>query len=317
MNWSLLVHLFLQVALPILILVAAGALWPRYHRELSPDVLRMQLSRLALYLFAPALSFSAVAGQHLTAAVWSIPLLMIAGTLPVGLILYVVLYRTRVGAPLSNATRAALMLAGMFGNTFFIGFPVLTFLYGPEGSRYTIFADSVGSTPLVWSLGVWIAAHLGAEGRGRHGPEHFARAFFRLPPVWAFWVALLVNWTGWDVSALIHATHLIGEATVPVMMFVLGLSIPWRTLRPSKPILAVAAMKLLVLPALIAGLAWLFLRPLGQAQQAVILEGAMPTMLMSLVLSDQFGLDTEVVALTIGWSTLLFWVTLPVWLVWT
>jgi len=32
------------------------------------------------------------------------------------------------------------------------------------------------------------------------------------------------------------------------------------------------------------------------------------------LIADRFYLDTEVAALMIGWSTLLFWFTLPLWL---
>lgn len=42
----------------------------------------------------------------------------------------------------------------------------------------------------------------------------------------------------------------------------------------------------------------------------------MPTILVEILLADRFQLDTEAAGLMIGWSTLLFWFTLPLWLMW-
>jgi predicted permease len=50
------------------------------------------------------------------------------------------------------------------------------------------------------------------------------------------------------------------------------------------------------------------------AARAAVVEATMPTMLMAILLADRFRLDNEAAALTIGWSTMLFWLTLPAWL---
>jgi len=52
-----------------------------------------------------------------------------------------------------SGTRAALMASGMFGNTFYVGVPVLTFLYGPDAPRYAAFNDMLMTMP--W-YGVWV-----------------------------------------------------------------------------------------------------------------------------------------------------------------
>jgi predicted permease len=50
------------------------------------------------------------------------------------------------------------------------------------------------------------------------------------------------------------------------------------------------------------------------AARAAVVEATMPTMLMAILLADRFRLDNEAAALMIGWSTMLFWLTLPAWL---
>jgi predicted permease len=123
-----------------------------------------------------------------------------------------------------------------------------------------------------------------------------------------------VNFAGLDVAPLVKAAKFMGQATIPIMLFALGLSIPWGNLRPCKPVLAAVLTKLAIAPLAM----WLVVREgfgaTGEAQTAAILEVAMPTMLMASSFADRFQLDARAAALTAGWSSLGFLVTLPVWI---
>jgi predicted permease len=112
-------------------------------------------------------------------------------------------------------------------------------------------------------------------------------------------------------AAVIDAGRLIGQATIPVMIFVLGLSIPWDKLALKREILTVAAIKLIGVPVL----AWLaaitLFSPLAEAQYAAVVEASTPTFMGLLILAHRFRLDISAAALLIGWSTVLFWASLP------
>lgn len=311
MDLNHLTKLMIEVMLPIAILVGVGAMWPAYFREVPSKTLRIQLNRLVLNLFFPAILFSIAATTPITPGLLSVPLLVGIGTLLAGAVLYLLLYRSPLGHGLHNGTRAALMMGGMFGNTFYIGVPVLTFLYGADAARYAAFNDMLMTMPILWSLGVWICTRLGpAESAGLHPP--IWRLMLGIPPIWAFVAGSALHLTGLAFEPLIHAARMIGQATIPVMMFVLGLSIPWRNLKPRRAILGVAAVKIGLMPLVVAGAAALMFAPIEEAQYAAIIEAGMPTMLAALILTDRFHLDTEAAALLIGWTTVLFWLTLPV-----
>jgi hypothetical protein len=192
-----------------------------------------------------------------------------------------------------------------------MGYPTLTFLYGDKGGTYAAFADVLASTPTVWTLGVWVATRLGHEGG--HGHSLF-RTVLTLPPVWAFVLGFAVNFAGLDVTPLIKAAKFMGQATIPIMLFALGLSIPWGNLRPSRPVLFAVLTKLILAPLAM----WLLVREgfgaHGEPQTAAILEVAMPTMLMASSFADRFHLDARAAALTAGWSSLGFLITLPLWI---
>jgi hypothetical protein len=311
MDFNHLSRLMIEVMLPITILVGAGAVWPGYFREVSGKTLRIQLNRLVLNLLFPAILFSIAATTPITPELLSVPLLVGIGSLLLGAVLYLLLYRSPLGRNMHNGTRAALMVSGMFGNTFYVGVPVLTFMYGNDASRYAAFNDMLMTMPLMWSLGVWICTRLGPPESARLHPPIW-RLMMGIPPIWAFIAGSLLHMSGLVFEPLIHASRMIGQATIPVTMFVLGLSIPWRDLKPRFAILSVTMVKIGLMPLMVAAVASLLYAHTTEPQHAAVIEAGMPTMMSALILSDRFHLDTEAAALMIGWTTVLYWLTLPV-----
>lgn len=311
MNADFLLQLLLQVWLPIALLVMAGGLWVRFRPQFPADPLRVNLNRLVIDVFAPPLLFALSAQAEISHEMLTVPLLTLAGIAISFALLYPLLWHSRIGRDLKRETRAAILLAGTFGNVLFMGYPTLTFLYGDIGGSYAAFADVLASTPLVWTVGVWIATRLGHEGGQGHS---LLRTMLSLPPIWGFVLGFAVNLSGIEVAPLIKAAKFIGQATIPIMLFTLGLSIPWGKLKPSRPVLAAVAVKLLVAPLLVFALARALFGELRPAQTAAILEVAMPTMLMAASFADRFKLDVRAAALTASWTSLSFLVTLPLWI---
>jgi predicted permease len=311
MSPDFLLQLLLQVWLPIALLVAAGGLWVRFRPQFPANNLRVNLNRMVVDVFAPPLLFALSAQAEISREMLTVPVLTIAGIGFSFALLYPLLWHTRMGRGMARETRAAILLAGTFGNVLFMGYPTLTFLYGDIGGSYAAFADVLASTPLVWTFGVWIATRLGHEGG--HGTS-LLRTMLSLPPIWGFVLGFAVNLSGLEVAPLVKAAKFMGQATIPVMLFTLGLSIPWGALKPSRPVLAAVAVKLLITPLLVFVLARSLFGELKPAQTAAILETAMPTMLMAASFADRFKLDVRAAALTASWTSLVFLVTLPLWI---
>ncbi len=302
--------LMVQVMLPLGLLVAAGGVWPVVFKDVHVEAVRTELNRITLYLFYPCIIFAFAATTPITWDLLTVPLLHGVGTLLAGLILYWLLYRSALGRDLSDGTRAVLLLAGMFGNTFNVGVPVLVFFYGPEAPRYAVFNDMLMSMPLIWSLGVWICTRLGSHHRDTKHPAVW-QITLSMPPLWAFVLGVAYQQLGIQYPPIIAATKFIGQATIPTLLFVFGMTIPWRDLTPRREILAVSAVKLLVVPLLTWAVAQLFFAPLAEAQYAAVVEASTPVFVTLLVLASRFDLDSRAAALVIGWSTILFWISLP------
>lgn len=302
--------LMVQVMLPLSLLVCAGALWPRFFPDTQVEQMRSDLNRLVMYLFYPSILFAVASTTPISFDLLSVPLLVGIGSLASGAVLYVLLYRLPLWPQLTDQTRAALMLGGMFGNTFNIGAPVLIFFFGAEALRYAVFNDMLMTMPVVWTLGVWIATRLGSQDRNTSQPSVIG-VMLTMPPIWAFLAGFACQQLGLTYQPLVKATQFIGQATIPVILFVLGMTIPWRKLVPRGEILATAGVKLLLTPLIVWLIAPLIYPRMGEAQYAAIVEGSTPAMMTALLLADRFKLDSAAAALLIGWSTILFWLTLP------
>jgi predicted permease len=311
MSFAFYLNLLAQVLFPMALLIAAGAIWRTRLDSAGIRAVRGYITTVTINLFAPALLFAAAASAEVNNNLLSVPLLVAGSMLFTGLPLYVLLFKSRLGASLSSATRAGLLLCGIFGNVLFMGYPLLTHLYGEAGGRYAAFADMAATTPLLWSAGVWIAVRLGGQAPDAGHP---IKQLFSLPPLWAFAAGVLTAQLPLNTQPLIHAAHFIGQPTVPVMLLMLGLSIPWSRLAPSLPVLTIVAFKLLLMPLVAYSLALAFFPPLANAQRAAVLEAGVPTMLMAVGIADRYQLDVEKVALTVAWGTVLFLLSLPVWL---
>ncbi|WP_324779889.1 AEC family transporter [Thiobacillus sedimenti] len=310
MSSELAQQLLLKTLLPLALLIAAGGIWPRWQSGISIVGLRGEINRLVLNFFAPMLFFAAGASATVNFNLLQLPLILGTATLAGLGLAALALFATPLGRGLSRPQRGAIMLASGFGNVLFFGYPFLTTVFGERGGRYPFFADMLATTPLVWSLGVWIAFHC-----GRH-TEHasFLRMWLRLPPVWGFAAGIAVNLSGAALAPLVEAARWAGSPTIPLMLFVLGLTIPWHDLRPQKAVVVALAIKLALMPLLGLGVALAWPGPLSELGEAGVLEAAMPTMVMVIALADRFGLDARLAGLVMGWSTLAGLVTLPFWL---
>lgn len=310
MSSELAQHLLLKTLLPLSLLIAAGGLWPRWQSGVSAVALRGEISRLVLDFFAPMLFFAVAARATVDLDLLQVPAVLGVATLGGLALAALVLFATPLGRHLSDPAKGTILLASGFGNVLFFGYPFLTTVFGESGARYPFFADMLATTPLVWSLGVWIAFRCG--NHTHHAS--FLRMWLRLPPVWGFAAGLAVNLSGLPLEPLIEAAHWAGSPTIPLMLFVLGLTIPWHDLRPQKAVMIALAIKLALMPLLALGVALAWPGPLSEPGEAAVLEAAMPTMVMVIALADRFGLDARLAGLVMGWSTLSGLVTLPFWL---
>jgi predicted permease len=134
---------------------------------------------------------------------------------------------------------------------------------------------------------------------------------FLLPPLWGVAAGIAVRLAGITTpQPVLDAVGLMGRAVVPIMIFTVGLALDFRDVKRLALAVPALAIKLILAPAL----AWWIGSRLGMSAdvlKATTIEGAMPVMVLSLVIADEFDLDVPLAAACITVSTVALFFTVP------
>lgn len=302
-----------QALLPVGSIMGVGYALRRLRPGgVDAPTLRRVIGTLVMYVYYPALAFHTVVRAEVNAELILAPLLTMFAIV-VGMALAFGLFRQRFFALSGPAQLGALIIGCGLPNIISLGIPVLQALFGPHGARYAIYSDILGINPLFWSLALWVAVRCGDHGEQLHTPGQFLRVLTRLPPIWAFVIGFVLNVLGVPIAPWIDkATGMLGYATMPAMLLTVGMSLSFGHFRLHwRPIVGVSIIKLVLVPLAVYGAAYA-LAGAAQITVATTLLMGMPTMMAAMILSERFGLDTELLAAVMVGSTLLYFVTLPI-----
>jgi predicted permease len=208
----------------------------------------------------------------------------------------------------------ALLLAAAFGNVTYLGLPVLESVLGPGMRHVALEFDLFASTPLLLTVGVLLARHYGGLGKG----ENPLLALIKVPPVLAALAAVGLNITGVPLHPWLEGVFdKLASGVVPLMLVVVGLGLEWKRGWARRLVVLIPALviQMLLMPLWVWGLG-LGIGLSGDLLVAVVLEGAMPCMLLGIVICERYGLDTPLYAEAVTVSTGLAAVTLPAWYHW-
>jgi len=292
----------LNVILPVILVAGVAALAQRYVKL---DL--RSTSRAAFYLFAPALVFDSLANSTIGGAEFGlIAVAVVAVTLVLWGLGEVVGRLLRLKGP----TLSAFLLSILLVNAGNLGLPIILFAFGEEGlARGT--AYFAVSSAISASLGVYLAVRGCAPG------TLAIRRLASVPLVYAAILGLAMNIAHFTLpEPFAKAIHLLGQASVPVMLVTLGLQLAqtghdkWQGVH--LPALATAiAARLFIAPAL-ALLAALLLGLSGLTRNVVITQSAMPTAVMTTIIAAEFECDNSFVTVAVLSTTVISLLTLTI-----
>lgn len=292
------------------ILIFAGVVWRIIKPGgLDADVLRMALTTLVFNLLMPAMVLLVLWQADI--GLESV-LIALFGCLVVlvGVILFVILTRFFDCTP---RERGAAILAVAFPNVTYLGLPLLEQTFGPWTRSLVIQIDLFAVMPMALTLGVLVARRFGEDSLDRRASA--LGSLLRNPPLWAAVAAILLNQTGVaPPDWLLEPLERLSKAVIPLMLISLGLGLrlkSWRW-RNAGLSTAVIATRLLLVPLLGLGLGAV-LGFNGDKLNALVLEAAMPSMLLGVVFCDRYKLDTAFYAMSVAVTTLCAALTLPLW----
>lgn len=202
----------------------------------------------------------------------------------------------------------------MFGNTGFIGFPVLSGLFGQEAVLYGALCDAVYNL-FMFTIGIAIIKP-GDEKIDKKAmikqtiKESLNPCFFGLVIGLALFIGKV---TLPDIIA--GPLNSIGNITSPLAMIVIGshlAEIDFRELFKAKHAYIVCLLKLIVTPLIGLVFVKLIIGTGSLLASAIIIEAAMPVAMCSVIFSEQYKADVNFAVKGVMLTTVMCIVTIPI-----
>jgi len=291
-------------------IIAAGLVWRIILGGKSAEVIRSHLAMVVYEVFLPALVLHVMWQTPVSLNLLRVPVVAAVSVL-LCLIAAAMIYGD--GNHFGGRRAAgAMLLASGFGNFTYLGLPVLTQTFGPWAQSVAIPFDLFASTPLLFTVGIMLARHYGNHTGGPHALIELAR----VPALWAALGGLLLSMANIPMPAwLDEALGVLGAAVVPLMLLSIGMALRWQSGWLGK--IPVLMPMLLIQLGLMPLIVWGASMGVGMPERLIapsVIEGAMPAMVLGLVICDRFKLDSTLYAEAVTVSTTLSLLTLPLWL---
>jgi len=296
-----------NVFLSLGIIAGIGSILRYIFPDIDIENFRRSINKLVLYIILPALIFNIVYNSKIGAEFFQIPIASIGG-ISAALSLAAILFSF---LKIDKKTKGALILASAFSNVTYLGLPVLQGIFSdiPEKISVVSVLYEVSTTPFLLTIGASIALYYG--NKTNFSIKDMAKRVLHLPPLWALALSILLNLLNIPLpDFILQTTKLLAATTSGLMILSLGMALRFKKLHNIKNIVLVGFIQLFFIPVVV----FFICKLIGMQQpffEASVIEAAMPTQLLTLVIADEFDLDTEMLAMTILVLTVSSVLTIP------
>ncbi|MDD1703404.1 MAG: AEC family transporter [Methanoregula sp.] len=262
------------------------------------------ISHILVNVALPAITISSMQVPH-TAKTMDI----VDSTLLVAGIYYVAAFLVSIlichFLPSSPAEKGVFQFMLVFPNTMFMGIPVAEAVLGPDSLFYVILFN-LPFNLLVFTMGVWLLA----QGRpGKLDPKVLLS-----PGLVAAFVGLALFFIGYTIPAPVQTgLELVGSATTPLAMLVVGAllaTLPVARLAGDWRVYLFTGLRLVIFPVIAFIVLSAFISDRLLLGVSVLLI-AMPVAANSVLLSEEYKVDSTLASQGVFLSTLLCLATIP------
>jgi predicted permease len=288
------------VALAVLVSTSVGV-WVRHRFGDAAERATARGLDVLVWVVLPPLTYLVVAHLKLDAGVGLGIAMTYAVLALIALIAFFVSTRVlKLDRPSTGATINASLLA----NTGYLGIPLCAAILGRDAIGTAVAFDASVSATTFWTVGFAIGAAFGTkagEGTGQRVQSFFTRN----PVFYAAVLGLLVP-DSLAPQELADIAKTVYSLILPIGFFLLGVYLMGEredgTLdfppRFTKPIALVIALRLVLAPGLLLAGSLLIDMP-----DAYLLQAAMPSGVMSVVVAHIYGLNLRLAATAVAWTT--------------
>ena len=211
----------------------------------------------------------------------------------------------------SSLIGALIMCAG-FGNTSFVGIPLIQAMYGEEGLKTVMLVDQPGFVALS-TVGILVANFY--SGSKDSLLKHLSK-ILKFPPFIAFVIALLLNVFSIEIPKDFDEVLMkLGATTVPLALVSVGSQMQWKKIEKKEGFHLFIGLlfKLVLLPLLILVIYKYIFHQSGDVIDICILEAAMAPMITAAIIASAHDLEPKFCNLMVAVGIPLSIVTVGIW----
>ncbi|RLA73775.1 MAG: hypothetical protein DRG30_05910 [Epsilonproteobacteria bacterium] len=204
---------------------------------------------------------------------------------------------------LQRAQMGSFLLASTFGSSALLGYALIAELF-PDNTAVlaeAAFVSELGVGLTFFTIGVMVAIYYGNSDQEEITLLEGALPFFRTPIFFSIilgilWSVLLLPTKGMIITPLFDAVHLISQANTFLVALTVGVLLEFSSLRDIIMIIMITVILKLILSPLLIFVPIGFMDLNTWQQQVLILEAAMPSAMLSVVVANRYGCDARLAA---------------------
>ena len=288
--------------LSIILMIGVGYVLKRIDFLSEKDI--TPLNKIVMNILLPCMIFSALYSSDLSLIpkLGILPFVILASSFVTGIVSFFILKKLGF----DDKKLWSVLVTVMIANTAFMGYPVNLGIFGHEGFLRAIFCD-IATMCIFLILSFVLVLKFGGT------LKKAVRKIALFPPLWAIILGFGLNVLNVPIGPVLDNTiNYLGDGAIPLIMISLGLSIDLSGLSRSKSMIVfTSVMKLFFFP-LVAFCIVSFLGLVDLQYTVTVIEAAMPSGMLSLLLSITYKLDYELTSDCILINTVISLITLPI-----
>lgn len=209
----------------------------------------------------------------------------------------------------SKVTLVSMVMMSLFGNTLFVGMPVIQGFLGDSALNEIIFYDQLATSIPISILGPLILS-FGAPARVSLFEN--TMKILKFPPFAALVIALFMK--NFTLPELIFAPlHMLEGAVTPVALFAIGVGLSFGGIASSyKPAIIVLVCKMIIPAFIFAGVMKIYGIKMDETWLIGLLQASMPPMVLASAMVMKAGLDSSLAVSAVALGVAFSFVSFPV-----
>jgi len=254
----------------------------------------MLLSKLVTHVTLPALIFVSLAKSSLQLEFAWLALIMLAAEIVCLALAWLVGRQLQLAPP----QMGAVVLTAGFGSSALLGYALINQIYvgDVQALAEAVVISELGVGPAMFTLGTMIALYYGSEHGEVGGRLAVVLSFFRSPIFISLlaglmWSALHLPTNTIFVEIPFQVLDILGSANTFLVVMTVGVLLNFQGLRSIVMLVAVVCTIKLIIKPVIVWLPSLVLDLTAVETQVLVLEAAMPSAFLTVVLATSYGCD--------------------------